>query len=286
MSQTKRYTGGEVLPSRGAVAREQWTPADRRAGLPDRAAFCKPGDVRFVHREINLPGGASPAEGVVIASIEPQGGLTYEGVWVRWGCPHEWLIRTGVIEITILSRERTPYPLAETFQNPGEPIWLPWCEQLGNRLEVRATWTDPLLTAFTQIPVWAEFALGTSAPPSFDDANDNRVRRRIADIVPVTVAPGTPFVGISAGIIRPTAGKIWLQVSPAVGPAIGGQPQFSFATVRGIGVAANIAGSVPAQALGKFVEIEQDDVRDVFLGDPLGSLAAPVDVDVHREVWA
>lgn len=278
------YSGGEVLPSANAEPREQWTPRRRDPSYPNRGDKCAPGDVLFRRARIFLPGGAAPAGGVVIVAAEPQAGMIYSGAWVRWGCDYPWLIEEGIITISILSRERTPYPLAEANANPREPIWLPWCEELGNRLEVRASWTDATLTGGTQIPVWAEIALGTTDPPIYAE-HENRVRRRTATLPPIVVLPGAAFASLSPGVIRPTAGKIWLQQAANTGGAQTGRVQFSFATTPG-GGAGNVAGHIPS--LNPFwpgLEIEERDMRDMFIGDPLAALVGPVTINVHREVW-
>lgn len=264
---------------------EQWRPNQRPGVTPARAAKCAPGDVRFVRSEIILPSGAPPTNGVVIATIQPQAGLTYEGVWVRWGCPYEWLIREGIITISVLSREKRPYQLAEANANPRKPIWLPWCEQLGNQLEVRATWTDATVATFSRIPVWAEWALGTSDPPVFDDANENRVRIRRSALPPFVVGPGAVFVALTPGIIAPTAGKVWLQVVPA--GVVTQRPQFAFATFPGSGVADQIAGHLTANGPEFYpAEFEARDLRDVFIGAPTaGAVTAPVSVSVSWEAW-
>lgn len=243
---------------------------------------CPPEPVRFARAEIQLPGGATPG-GVEVVSLVAQEGLLYPGVFVRWGCPYEWLIREGILNVRLTVNERMAYPLAERNANPRDPILLPECWKAGETLSLRVSWTDPTVSTFNRIPFWAEMALGTEFPPVFYDANENRVPRRIADIVPITVLPGSAFASISPAIIRPTAGAVHLQVSPAVIAA--GEPQYSFATIRGSGVAGNVGGSLRPGNLNLGETIRVDDLRDVFLGDPLVNLVGPVTVMVNREVW-
>ncbi len=278
----------EPLPG-GGEASQQYRAgvAPRKGSAPKPMTPCGPLDVRFVHNKVNLPGGAGPARGFEIASIRPQPGILYPGVSVRWGCDYPWLITEGIIQIRVWANQAFPYPIAERAQTPRWPVLLPQCWEDNTNIRVLAFWTDPSLTAFSQIPVWAELALGTEEPPNFDNNSPLRVRRRQADIVPITVLPGSAFAAVSPGVIRPTAGKFYAQVDPSGAVPTSGRPQFSFATVRGSGVAANIAGNLlNGGGLNPPTEIEVDDLRDVFLGDPLAQLPAPTVVNVHREVWA
>ena len=283
-TRTQTYDPPEAMPAPGGrdmPGYSNFSVRPRKGSEPWNPAECPLMPVRFVRNEIILPAGAQPA-GVPVVTLEPQEGVLYPGVMIRWGCPYEWLLREGILNVRVLVNEGMAYQLAERNANPRDPILIPQCWKAGQAISVVVSWTNATLTAATPIPFWAEMALGTEWPPVFDDDNRNRVQRRIS-FVPVTVLPGAAFASISPGVIRPTAGRLYLQVSPlAVATS---RPQFTFATTRG-GGAGNIAGNLLLSSpLNPFTELRQDDMRDVFLGDPLAALAAPTVVYIHREVW-
>jgi hypothetical protein len=268
--------GGRDIPQMGNFATRP-----RKGSAPWNPAECPLMPVRFARAEIILPAGAQPG-GVPVVSLEPQEGVLYPGVMVRWGCPYEWLLREGILNVRVMVNESMAYQLAERNANPRDPVLIPQCWKAGQAITVAVSWADATLTGATPIPFWAEMALGTEWPPVFDDDSRNRVPRRVSH-APFTVLPGAAFASISAGVIRPTAGRLYMQVTPLV--VATSRPQFSFATVRG-GGAGNIAGSLQVIApLVPFTEIGQDDLRDVFLGDPLAAVTAPTVVYIHREVW-
>lgn len=283
---TETYQEPEAQPAPGGRSlppNDSFTVWPRRGNRPVDTAECPPQPVRFARAEITLPVGAQAA-GVPVVSITPQEGLVYPGVMVRWGCPYEWLLREGILNVRLTVNEAMAYPLAERNANPREPILIPPCWKAGQTIRIAVSWTDPTLTGGTPIPFWAEIALGTDWPPVFADDSRNRVPRRIATLLPITVLPGGAFASVSPGIIRPTAGRVWLQTSP--GTVATQRPQFSFATLRG-GGAGNIAGHLNAVAPDFHpVEVHVDDLRDVFLGAPTaGAVTAPTVVNLHREVW-
>ena len=268
-------------PTREVGDQGRYTIQPKEGAEPAPNSECGPIPVRFVRNEITLPAGPNP-DGITLVSLTPQAGVLYPGLHVRFGTPYEWLLREGILNVAVTVNDKTPYPIGVRNANPRDPILLPQCYKNGETIKVRVFWADATLTGNTPIPFWGEIAFGSEEPPTFDDDSRNRVRRRLA-FVPITVLPGAAFASVSPAVIRPTAGQVSLQQSPAT--AGNNHVQYTFAVAPG-GGPGNIAGHIASLApLFSGVTFENRDLRDLFLGDPLAVLTAPTTVFIHREVW-